>query len=437
MENIVVLIFISVVGFLVILVLFLVSKSRKLSRKLENTNEKLDLSEKNLKEAEVNIRVLEQAKKINENLKEKQEEALKDQLKIIGAEILEKNSKKYSDSASEKIEALLKPFKENIEKFRKEVESEGKERFSLGKKVEELMGLNLQLSEDAQNLAQALKGDSKMMGDWGELILERVLEASGLELGREYLLQHQLNDVHDESIKVAVSRLTGKKMRPDAVIVYPDRRFLIIDSKVSIKAFAESFQEDLTNEEYKDLMYEHVKSIKKHINDLHKVAYDQVPNSPDFVIMFIPNENAFNTALRTEPNLWEEAYQKRIILMNPIYLQVTLKIVVDIWKIKRLTEDADSIAQQGAEVYEKMASITESIQQLGGSLKGAWKNYDEAVRRISGHDGLLSKVQKLKSMGVQPKRELKNLENIGQLEEKGSEPGRLDKAINKLKAIKP
>lgn len=437
MENTVIIILGSVIGILFLLVLFFMSKNRALSRQLGNTNEKLDGSEKNLKQAEITIGVLEQEKKNNEDQKEEHQKALKNQLKLIGAEILEDNSEKYSKSAAEKIEALLKPFRENIEKFRKEFESEGKERFFLGKKVEELMNLNTQLSEDAQNLTQALKGDSKMMGDWGELILERILEGSGLEYGREYFLQSRLVDSNDQQGQDFVSRITGKKLIPDAVVVYPDKRFLIIDSKVSIKAFAESFKEGLTKQEHNRLLDSHVKSIKNHIKDLNKKAYHQVLNSPEFVIMFIPNENAFNAAITTDPNLWEEAYQKRVILMNPIYLQVTLKIVVDIWERKRINENAQNIAKQGAEVYEKMAGISESIEQLGGSLKGTWKNYDLVVRQLAGHGGLTSKVEKLKEMSVQPTKELKFKDEIGQLEEKGSEPEVFDKAMNNLKTLKP
>ncbi len=411
----------ALIGFLFLLVLFFVSKSIKISKKLE-------LSEKNLKEAEVNIRVLEQAKKINENLKEKQEEALKDQLKIIGSEILEKNSKKYSDSASEKIEALLKPFKENIEKFRKEVESEGKERFSLGEKVHELKSLNLKLSEDAQNLTQALKGDSKMMGDWGEHILKRVLENSGLECGREYSLQHQLDNP---------SRKTDKKMRPDAVIFYPDERILIIDSKVSIKDFTDSFREDITKEQHNQYIKAHVASIKKHIDELHDKAYDQIPNTPDFVIMFVPNENALNAALEFDSNLWEYAYKKRVILMNPLYLLISLKIVFDLWKSDRLSKDADKIAKQGALVYEKLANFSESMLKIGSNLQDAWSNYDKATKQLSGHDGLISRVIELKGMGVQAKKEIKNLDAIGPLDGKvKATPELLLKAEEKLKAIK-
>jgi DNA recombination protein RmuC len=220
----------------------------------------------------------------------------------------------------------------NITEFKTKVEEvydkESKERFSLGEKVKELAQLNKVISEEAHNLTKALKSESKTQGGWGEMILENILERSGLVKNREFFMEHQLLDENGIPMK---SDSENKKMRPDAVIKYPDNRNVIIDSKVSLNAFtrciAATDEESRLNE-----LSEHISCIKKHINSLSAKGYDDYNKSLDFVMMFIPSEPAYIAALQGDPDLWNFAYDKRILLLSPTNLITSLKLIVDLWK---------------------------------------------------------------------------------------------------------
>ena len=249
----------------------------------------------------------------------------------IAAKILKDNTKTFSELNETKIKALLNPLGENLKEFKKKVDDvyneEARQRFSLGEKVKDLVDLSESLRKEAQNLTTALKADPKKQGSWGEMILERILEQSGLNKDREYYLENYLKDdngkymINDE----------GQKMRPDAIIQYPDERKVIIDAKVSINAYIR-YVEAETSEEQKIHLKDHVTAIKNHINTLSNRGYENFEKSLDYVMMFIPNEAAFMVALKEDKDLWQFAYKKRIVIISPTNLIVTLKIIEDLWK---------------------------------------------------------------------------------------------------------
>jgi len=332
----------------------------------------------------------------------------------IANRILEEKTEKFTATNKSNIESLLKPLGENLDKFKSKVEEvydkESKERFSLGEKVKELAELNQVISEEAKNLTRALKGESKTQGRWGEMILESILEKSGLVKDREYFMEHQLLD---EEGKPILSDSEGKKMRPDAVIKYPDNRSVIIDSKVSLNAFTRYL--DSTDAEVQKIeLAAHVSSIKNHIIALSSKGYDDYNKALDFVMMFIPSEPAYIAAMQGDPDLWNFAYDKRILLLNPTNLITSLKLIVDLWKREYQNQNAIEIADRGAKLYDKFVGFVDNLKGVGDNLSKAQGKYDEAFKQLStGNDNLVLQATKLKNLGLKPKKELpKDIENL-------------------------
>jgi len=325
----------------------------------------------------------------------------------IANKILEEKTEKFTHVNQEGLKNILTPFKENLEDLKKKVneayDKESKERFSLGEKVKELHELNQQISEDAKNLTQALKGETKTQGNWGEMILESILEKSGLTKGREYFLQYQLHDDQDNAL---LSDSEGKKMRPDALIKYPGNRQVIIDSKVSLTAFTRLL--DATDDEtYQREMQLHLTSIKTHINTLSAKGYDDYNKSLDFVMMFIPSEPAYIAAMQGDPNLWEYAYEKRILLLSPTNLITSLKLILDLWKREYQNENTIEIAERGAKLYDKFVGFVENLEKVGKSLDQSKDSYEKAIKQLStGRDNLIGQAHKLKNLGLKTKKNL-------------------------------
>ncbi|WP_082498299.1 DNA recombination protein RmuC [Chryseobacterium sp. Leaf180] len=321
--------------------------------------------------------------------------------------ILEEKTEKFTALNHHQLKTILEPFQQKINDFKTQVndvyEKENKERFSLAERVKELALLNQQISEDAKKLTRALKGESKTQGKWGEMILESILEKSGLTKGREYFLEHELRD---EGNKALFSEFSGKKMRPDAVIKYPDERNVIIDSKVSLTAFAE-----LVDESDPDLhaikRNQHLQSVKNHINQLSQKAYDDYGKSLDFVMMFIPSEPAYIAAMQTDQNLWNFAYEKRILLLNPSNLITSLKLISDLWKREHQNRNSLEIAQRGAKLYDKFVVFVENLDKVGKNLDTARSSFDDAYKQLStGNDNLILQTQKIKALGIKNKKDL-------------------------------
>ena len=352
-------------------------------------------------------------KNLQDNLENQKEDFVKLQetnrlqFEKTANQILEQKSEKFTQLNQNQLKLILEPFQEKINELRNTVnetyDKESKERFSLGEKVRELKDLNQQISEDAKKLTRALKGESKTQGNWGEMILESILEKSGLRKNQEYFMEHELRD---ENNKAIFSEFSGKKMRPDAVVKYPDNRNVIIDSKVSLTAFVE-----MTDETDADIFTikqnQHLQSVKNHIVQLSQKAYDDFDKSLDFVMMFVPSEAAYMTALQTDPNLWNFAYDKRILLLSPTNLITSLKLVQDLWKREHQNRNAMEIADRGAKLYDKFVGFVDNLERVGKNIDQAKNSYNEAFKQLSsGNDNLIIQTQKLKSLGIKNKKNL-------------------------------
>jgi len=364
----------------------LFAKNAELSAKNEGLQKSLDTQKEEI------IKIQEDSKLQFENLANK---------------ILEEKTEKFTALNQNNLKNILEPFQEKIADLKNKVneayEKENKERFSLAEKVKELAELNQQISDDAKKLTRALKGESKTQGNWGEMILESILEKSGLVKGREYFLEHELRD---EDNKALFSEFSGKKMRPDAVVKYPDERNVIIDSKVSLTAFTELVDET-DADIYAIKVSQHLGSIKNHINQLSQKAYDDYGKSLDFVMMFIPSEPAYIAAMQADQNLWNYAYERRILLLNPSNLITSLKLIADLWKREYQNRNSIEIAERGARLYDKFVGFVENLEKVGRNLDQAKNVYNDAYKQLhTGNDNLVIQTQKLKSLGIKNKKDL-------------------------------
>lgn len=324
----------------------------------------------------------------------------------IASKILKDNTKTFSELNETKIKELLNPLGENLKEFKKKVDDvyneEARQRFSLGEKVKDLVDLSESLRKEAQNLTTALKADPKKQGSWGEMILERILEQSGLTKDREYYLENYLKDDNGNFMKNEV----GKRMRPDAIIQYPDERKVIIDAKVSINAYIR-YVEAETSEEQKNHLKDHVIAIKKHVSDLSDRGYENFEKSLDYVMMFVPNEAAFMVALKEDKDLWQFAYKKRIVIISPTNLIVTLKIIEDLWKREYQNLNSKAIADRGMKLYDKFVLFTENFKKVGRHIELADSTYNAAFKQLAvGSDNLVSQTLKMKALGVDSKKSL-------------------------------
>ncbi|WP_089692711.1 DNA recombination protein RmuC [Chryseobacterium culicis] len=364
----------------------LFAKNAELSAKNESLQQSLDTQKEEI------VKLQEDSKLQFENLANK---------------ILEEKTEKFTALNQNNLKNILEPFQEKIADLKNKVneayEKENKERFSLAEKVKELAELNQQISEDAKKLTRALKGESKTQGNWGEMILESILEKSGLVKGREYFLEHELRD---EDNKALFSEFSGKKMRPDAVVKYPDERNVIIDSKVSLTAFTELVDETDVDV-YAIKLSQHLGSIKNHINQLSQKAYDDYGKSLDFVMMFIPSEPAYIAAMQADQNLWNYAYERRILLLNPSNLITSLKLIADLWKREYQNRNSIEIAERGARLYDKFVGFVDNLEKVGRNLDQAKNVFNDAYKQLhTGNDNLVIQTQKLKSLGIKNKKDL-------------------------------
>jgi len=333
-------------------------------------------------------------------------EAFTNQFKVLADEILEDKSKKFTEINQNNISNLLQPLGKNIDEFKRKVEEtydrESKQRFSLEEKIKDLVELNKKLSDDATNLTKALKGDSKVQGDWGEVILERILEQSGLEKGREFLIQEF---IRDDSGNFAQNE-EGSKLRPDVTVLFPDNRKVIIDSKVSLTSY-ERFNSSDNQDESKIHLDNHVKSVRKHIDELSAKNYQDFTLSLDFVLMFIPVEPAFIIAMKADPEIWNYGYSKRVILISPTNLLTVLKMIKDIWRRENQNRNALDIAEKSGALYDKFVGLYEDLIAVGNSIEKSRNSYDEAMKKLkNGSGNLIGRVETLRKLGAKAKKQL-------------------------------
>ena len=327
------------------------------------------------------------------------------EFKNLAAEILEEKSNQFKQTNRESLELLLKPFRDNIEGFRKKVEEvyekEAQQRFSLKEEIRHLNEMNLRMSQEANNLTAALKGNSKVQGDWGEMILETILDSSNLIKGVHYQTQENIKDNE-----------TGANLRPDVILNLPEGKQIVIDSKVSLTAYV-TYSETDAPEAQQRAVKEHVRSVRSHIAELAGKSYQTLLNgqnksvSPDFVIMFIPNEPAFLLAMQQDSALWSDAYNRKVIISSPTNLFALLKIVDDLWKRDGQSKNALAIATEGANLYDKFVGFSETLLDLGRSLGAATGKYEQAMNQLkTGRGNLIRRAERLRELQVKASKSL-------------------------------
>ena len=346
----------------------------------------------------------------HENLKEKLAEQkteisqLQDRFRIefknLANEILEEKSKKFTEQNRSNLDQLLKPLGEKIRDFEKKVgdayDKEAQQRFSLKEEVKRLAELNKQISADAENLTRALKGDSKSQGNWGEMILESVLERSGLVKNREYIVQPSFQG--DD----------GRRMQPDVVVSYPGNRSVIIDAKVSLTAY-ERLSDASSPELREKHLKEHLTSIRNHIIELSNKDYLDIyqVQSLDFIMMFLPVEPAYMVAIKEDPEIWNYAYDRRILLISPTNLLAALKMIASLWRQEYQNKNALEIARQSGDLLDKFYALLSDLNDLGSRLKLTQKSYDDAINKLSeGKGNLIRRAQRIEELGAKTKKNL-------------------------------
>jgi DNA recombination protein RmuC len=321
------------------------------------------------------------------------------QFENLAQKIFEEKSTKFTRLNKEQLQNLLQPVKANLEKFETLIQEtyskENLDRNLLKQEVKKLMELNLQIEKEAKDLTEALKGSSKQQGDWGEMILETILQQSGLEENRQYFKQQVLKNESGETLK-----RDGRLMKPDIIIQYPDERKLIIDSKVSLNAFLEFSSED-DPELQKNAIKKLLISVRKHIDELSSKKYAEYGSDLDFVMMFIPIEGAYIASLQADPNLWEYAYKKNVVLIGPTNILAALRMISDLWDRDQQTKNAEEIAERGGRLYEKFVGFARSLDEVGSFLDKSKASYERAVSQLkTGRGNLVRQAESLKNLGV-------------------------------------
>ena len=327
-------------------------------------------------------------------------EELSQQFKVLANDILDQKSKAFTEQNQANITTLLTPLREKFGEFQAKVESLEKDgitgRTELKTQIEQLRTLNERLSEDAANLVTALKGSSKTQGDWGELVLEKLLESAGLRRNLEYRVQE------------TIGREDGSNARLDIILDLPDDRHLIIDSKVSLISYTAYCNTD-DEEERGQALRLHLQSIRAHLKGLSAKEYQDLYglNSLDFVLMFVPIEPAFMLAIANDNRLWQEAYEKKVLLVSPSSLLCVVRTVAQIWRQERQARNVEEIARRGRMLLDKFVGFTEDLQSIGRKLGDAREAYDRAYNKLTRDDGnLVAQAQKLVKLGIRPNKTL-------------------------------
>ncbi len=325
----------------------------------------------------------------------------KNEFEILANNIFEHKSKLIADMTEKSIYNLLTPLKEKIIYFEKSVDDkylqEVRERNSLKHEIETLIKLNQQMSDETKSLTQALKGDSKFQGDWGEFILEKTLETSGLRKGFEYTIQETYTDKE------------GIKYRPDVIIHLPDNKHIIVDAKVSLKAY-ENYRTARDEIDRKKAIDEHIMSIKRHILSLAEKPYTELKelNTPEFVFLFIPIENAYVLAMQSQRDLPEFSWSKKVAIVTATTLLTSLKTVASIWKLENQNKNALEIAREGGKLYDKFVGFMDDFERIGKTLDLGQRQYSEAYNKLKhGSGNIFKRIENLRELGATPQKQLK------------------------------
>lgn len=376
-------------------------------KQFESIDQELTALEKQYKISEKEkIQLFEERKHLNEKLAQQKQdlkemqETFKLHFENIATKIFDENSKKFTNQNEKRLGEILSPFKDRLDEFKKKIEENHKEEQSsyveLKTNIKHLTELNQKMTEEAKNLTDALKGDNKTQGNWGELILERVLETSGLRKDEEYKLEASGVNVH------------GTRIRPDAVIFLPDDKHIIIDSKVSLKAYEQYVNADDEGQK-KIFLKKHIDSLKAHIKSLSEKDYTHKEDikAPDFTLLFIPIEPSFALAMQGDYDLFNFAWDKKIVIVTPTTLLATLRTIASVWKQERQNRNAQEIARRAGLLYDKFVNFIDDMQDIQTHIERTQKSYNQAYNKLSSGTGnLIRQTEMLRELGANSSKKL-------------------------------
>ncbi len=394
------LIFLCVTAVVCIVLVALVAIKDKAARALRNELEEARIENARLKEKIGNVEAF------NNSVREE----TKAQFKSLAADIFSSQSEKFKEANETRLSEILNPLKEDIKDFKRRVDdtymNSSKERTLLGEQMKRLMELNMSIGKEARDLTEALSGNTKVQGDWGEMVLETILVKSGLVEGENYFVQRTKNDDGTQ-----IKNDDNGRLRPDVVVALPDKKCIVIDSKVSLTAYVNYINAD--NEDDRQRFGKaHLLSVRSHLKELETKRYQDfvgVGNDDriDYVLMFIPNEHAYMAAMTLDNNLWMEAYEKRVVIISPAHVISTLRLIAQLWTRDKQTKNALKIAEEGGKLYDKFVGFVNDMQTVEQSLGKASEAYTSAMSKLhTGRGCIVSKVENLKKLGAKTSKTL-------------------------------
>lgn len=394
------LIFLCVTAVVCIVLVALVAIKDKAARALRNELEEARIENARLKEKIGNVEAF------NNSVREE----TKAQFKSLAADIFSSQSEKFKEANETRLSEILNPLKEDIKDFKRRVDdtymNSSKERTLLGEQMKRLMELNMSIGKEARDLTEALSGNTKVQGDWGEMVLETILVKSGLVEGENYFVQRTKNDDGTQ-----IKNDDNGRLRPDVVVALPDKKCIVIDSKVSLTAYVNYINADNEDDRQRSGKA-HLLSVRSHLKELETKRYQDfvgVGNDDriDYVLMFIPNEHAYMAAMTLDNNLWMEAYEKRVVIISPAHVISTLRLIAQLWTRDKQTKNALKIAEEGGKLYDKFVGFVNDMQTVEQSLGKASEAYASAMSKLhTGRGCIVSKVENLKKLGAKTSKTL-------------------------------
>lgn len=394
------LVFLCVTAVVCIVLVALVAIKDKAARALRNELEEARIENVRLKEKIGNVEAF------NNSVREE----TKAQFKSLAADIFSSQSEKFKEANETRLSEILNPLKEDIKDFKRRVDdtymNSSKERTLLGEQMKRLMELNMSIGKEARDLTEALSGNTKVQGDWGEMVLETILVKSGLVEGENYFVQRTKNDDGTQ-----IKNDDNGRLRPDVVVALPDKKCIVIDSKVSLTAYVNYINAD-NDDDRQRFGKAHLLSVRSHLKELETKRYQDfvgVGNDDriDYVLMFIPNEHAYMAAMTLDNNLWMEAYEKRVVIISPAHVISTLRLIAQLWTRDKQTKNALKIAEEGGKLYDKFVGFVNDMQTVEQSLGKASEAYASAMSKLhTGRGCIVSKVENLKKLGAKTSKTL-------------------------------